>query len=95
MRIFFGSETNIDGLLSVCQILNCRQNMRKCTKCKIKNTVCRNINGHAPTESFSIKSGTEKWFKINGIPIKYGGGNYAALFFYDITEQMLNKKIAS
>ena len=66
--------------------------MRKCTKCKIKNTVCRNINCHTPTESFSIKSGTEKWFKINGMPVKYGGKNYAALFFYDITEQKLNEK---
>ena len=83
--------TGIDGL-SVCRILNCRQNKNKCEKCNIKNTVCQNINGHTLAESFSIKSGTEKWFKINGIPVKYGGKNYAALFFYDITEQMLNEK---
>lgn len=84
-------EIGIDGL-SVCRILNCRQNKNKCEKCNIRNTVCRNINCHTPTESFSIKSGTKKWFKINGMPVKYGGKNYAALLFYDITEQKLNEK---
>ena len=89
---FSHDETGIDGL-SVCQILNCGSGLRKCENCIIKSTVKRSLKCHTPTETFSMELEPERWFKINGIPVKYGGKNYAALFFYDITEQKLNEKL--
>ena len=87
---FSGGESGIDGL-SVCQILSCSPDIDKCENCKVKNAVCQNINGNAMTDSFVIKLCTGKWFKINGIPVEYGGKSFAVLFFYDITEQQLNE----
>lgn len=86
-RYFPCSGAGIDGF-PLCKALKCSSNHPSCGRCQLKSAVECIVTESIRTEIFEMQLGTERWFRINGIPVNYAGKNYAALFFYDITEHM-------
>lgn len=84
-------KEGIDGM-SVCKVLGCTPETHKCVKCGLKKIIKCSLSENIVCKSFVMETAGGKWFKINGIPLKYGDASYAALFFSDITEQKLSEK---